>query len=173
MAELTYVIPTYNCASTIERTILSIINQRDECPKIIVVDDGSTDDTLRIVNGYKDKLTILQQPNAGPSAARNFGLQTVDSEIVCFVDADDYVVGPHRQSIEKSWNKDIDMIIGLFAEGNDDFIVLSQRNKYGENAPSEMLLRHFICNNWVQTSTICWSTEFLKKFGVWYYMVIG
>jgi glycosyltransferase involved in cell wall biosynthesis len=167
VAELTYIIPTYNSARTIERTILSIINQPGERTKIIVVDDGSTDDTLTVLARYKSELTCLRQPNAGPSVARNLGLQMADTEIVCFVDADDYVVGPHRRSMESSWNKDIDMIIGLFAEGNDDRIVLSNRNKYGQNATNDVLLRHFICNNWVQTGTICWSTEFLKRIGGW------
>jgi glycosyltransferase involved in cell wall biosynthesis len=167
MAELTYVVPTYNSAQTIQRTISSIIEQPGGRPKIIVVDDGSTDETMSVVSAYKSDLTLLRQPNAGPSAARNFGLQKVETEIVCFVDADDYVIGPHRQSIEQIWNKNIDMIIGLPAEGNDDRIILSQRNRYSLNATSDTLLRNFISNNWVQTSTISWSTDFLRQIGGW------
>src|SRR5262249_20723000 len=143
MAELTYIIAAYNSANTIERTLLSLINQPGEPPKIIVVDDGSTDDTSTTVGRYESTVTLLRQPNAGPSAARNLGLRSVETEIVCFVDADDYVIGPHRQSVEKAWRKDIDMIIGMFAEGNDNSIFLSNRNKYDQRTSAEMLLQHF------------------------------
>ena len=167
MAELTYVIPTYNSAQTIQRTISSIIEQPGGRPKIIVVDDGSTDETMSVVSAYKSDLTLLRQSNAGPSAARNFGLQKVETEIVCFVDADDYVIGPHRRSVEQTWNEGTDMIIGLPAEGTADGIFLSTRNKYDFNATNDELLHNFITNNWVQTSTISWSTDFLRRIGGW------
>jgi glycosyltransferase involved in cell wall biosynthesis len=167
MPELTYIIPAHNSAHFIERTIRSIIEQPGGRPKVIVVDDGSTDDTMSIIYSYKSELTLLRQSNRGPSAARNFGLQVVDTEIVCFVDADDYVIGPHRRSVEQGWNENVDMLIGLAAEGNDSWISLSNRNKYGSDATSYTLLREFLCDNCVQTSTICWSTVFLRKIGGW------
>jgi glycosyltransferase involved in cell wall biosynthesis len=167
MPELTYVIPVYNGASFIERTLRSIIEQPGGRPKIIVVDDGSTDETVSVVSTYKSELTLLRQRNAGPSAARNFGLHAVDTEVVCFVDSDDYLIGPHRQSIEKSWNENVDMIIGLAAEGNDAYVTLSSRNKYDTDATNYTLLRDFLCDNVVQTSTICWSSMFLRKIGGW------
>jgi glycosyltransferase involved in cell wall biosynthesis len=173
MPELTYVIPVYNGARSIKRTLSSIIEQSGKRPKIIVVDDGSTDETISVVSMYKKQLTLLRQPNAGPSAARNLGLRAVETEIVCFVDADDYVIGPHRQGIEKTWNKNIDMIIGLAGEGYDDHIILSKNNKYRLNSSSEILLRNFICDNCVQTSTICWSTSFLREIGGWDEEVFG
>jgi glycosyltransferase involved in cell wall biosynthesis len=173
MPELTYVIPVYNGASFIERTISSIIEQPGAPPKIIVVDDGSTDETVSVVSRFKSQLTLLRQPNAGPSAARNFGLQAVDTEIVCFVDQDDYVVGPHRQATEKSWNENVDMIIGLAAQGSDAYIILSNRNNYSTDATNFTLLHDFLCDNVVQTSTICWSTMFLRKIGGWDEALLG
>src|SRR5262245_6939548 len=104
MSELTYVIPVFNRAKLIERTILSLINQPGGSRNLIVVDDGSTDDTADVVSTYKDKLKLLRQPNLGPCAARNLGLQAVDSEIVCFIDSDDCVIGAHRMRIEEDWN---------------------------------------------------------------------
>ncbi len=167
MAELTYVIPAFNAAQFIERAINSIFANSGPNAKIIVVDDGSTDSTPDVLARYGQKLLLLRQQNAGPSAARNYGLQAVETEIVCFVDADDYIVGPHRSSVEEQWKDSSDIIIGLAAEANGDVISLSKRNKYSPESDGGTLLRHFIRDNCVQTSTLCWSTKFLKKIGGW------
>jgi glycosyltransferase involved in cell wall biosynthesis len=164
--ELTYIIPVYNGAHSIKRTISSIIEQPGGI-RIIVVDDGSTDQTIDIVSTYNDQLLLLQQRNAGPSAARNLGLQACETEVVCFVDADDYVIGPHRRSVEQICSKDVDVIIGLAAKGTDDTTPLMNRNIYGPDSTNHALLLHFINDNCVQTSTICWSTRFLQKIGGW------
>jgi glycosyltransferase involved in cell wall biosynthesis len=166
--ELTYIIPAYNGAHSIKRTILSIMDQPGErIPRIIVVDDGSTDQTIDIVSTHADQLLLLQQRNAGPGAARNLGLQVCETEMVCFVDQDDYVIGPHRRSVEQAWSKDVDVIIGLAAKGTDDTTLLMNRNIYGSDSTNRALLLHFISDNCVQTSTICWSTRFLQKIGGW------
>jgi len=77
------------------------------------------------------------------------------------------VIGPHRQAVEKSWSENVDMIIGLAAQGNDAYVALSSRNKYSSDATNYTLLREFLCDNAVQTSSICWSTVFLRKIGGW------
>jgi glycosyltransferase involved in cell wall biosynthesis len=173
MPELTYVIPVHNSAHSIQSTISSIIGQTGGHSRVIVVDDGSTDETANILSKYEGQLTLLRQPNMGPSAARNYGLEAVETEIVCFVDHDDYVIGPYRSAVEISWNKAADIIISLAAEGNDDRIVLSNRNKYAANSTGDTLLRDFICDNCVQTSTISWSTAFLRKIGGWDQSLFG
>ena len=174
MSNLTYVIPVYNGARSITHAISSILGQLGSSSKLIVVDDGSTDETLSVVSAYKDRLVLLQQSNLGPSAARNRGLQAVETEAVCFVDADDYVIGPHYQAITNIWNEGTDMIIGLAAEADETVVfVLSNRNKYRLNSSSRDLLRDFICDKCVQTSTICWSTTFLRKIGGWNEALFG
>lgn len=167
MPELTYVVPVHNGAKFIERAVCSIMSQAAAAPKIIVVDDGSTDETVSIVSKYRSDITLLKQPNLGASAARNRGLAAVSTALVCFVDADDYVVGPHRQAVEDNYRNDEDVVIGLHANGNDNTIVLSKINKYGSNSTGLTLLNQFIKGNYVQTSTLCWSTNFLKKIGSW------
>jgi glycosyltransferase involved in cell wall biosynthesis len=167
MPELTYVVPVYNGAKFIERAVCSIMSQAADPPKIIVVDDGSTDETVNILSKYGEQITLLKQPNLGPSAARNRGLAAVNTGIVCFVDADDYLVGPHRQAVEENYRNDVDIIIGLHASGDDNRIILSKTNKYGSNSTGLSLLNQFINSNYVQTSTLCWSTNFLKKIGSW------
>jgi glycosyltransferase involved in cell wall biosynthesis len=167
MPELTYVVPVHNGAKFIERAVCSIMSQPAGPPKIIVVDDGSTDETVSVLSKYAEYITLLRQPNRGPSAARNNGLAAVDTPLVCFVDADDYVVGPHRQAVEESYRNDVDIIIGLHANGDDNSIRLSRINKYDVGSRGLTLLNQFIDGNYVQTSTLCWSKGFLKKVGGW------
>lgn len=84
------VVPLYQKAATVERTIRSILTQRFEDFELIVVDDGSTDDGPRIVSALADaRIRVLSQPNAGPGAARNRGMAEARGAYVAFLDADD------------------------------------------------------------------------------------
>ena len=86
------IIPVYNCEKYIERCIFSLLEQTYKNIEIIVVDDGSTDQSGAICQKYSDNnLIYVRQNNSGPSVARNKGLSLMSGEYVTFVDADDYV----------------------------------------------------------------------------------
>jgi glycosyltransferase involved in cell wall biosynthesis len=93
MTELvTVVIPAYNAEATIDETLISVRAQTHTALEIIVVDDGSTDDTAAVVRRHAaadSRVKLLTQPNAGVAAARNLGWRRAASELVAFVDADD------------------------------------------------------------------------------------
>src|SRR5580693_7316547 len=82
------VIPTYNSESTLGKAIDSVIAQ-DLGSEIVVVDDGSTDGTDRILQAYGNSLKVIRQPNAGAAAARNTGVVAASGEYLAFLDADD------------------------------------------------------------------------------------
>jgi glycosyltransferase involved in cell wall biosynthesis len=88
------IIPVRNGAATIRRAIDSALEQESERPEVIVVDDGSTDATPRILGSYGDQIKVLRQANRGPSAARNAGAAaaSADSEYFTFLDADDVLL---------------------------------------------------------------------------------
>jgi glycosyltransferase involved in cell wall biosynthesis len=83
------VIPTYNRAGVIERTIDDVLQQTYSPVEIVVVDDGSTDDTQARLAKYGKRIRVVSQENGGSSAARNRGIQEANGEIIAFQDSDD------------------------------------------------------------------------------------
>lgn len=83
------VIPTYNRAYCIRHAVDSALAQTLGCTEIIVVDDGSTDNTLEVLEQYKDRIRLIRQENRGVSAARNAGILAATSEWIAFLDSDD------------------------------------------------------------------------------------
>lgn len=84
------IIPTFNAAKILERSLRSVFSQSHRHHEIIVIDDGSTDNTSDILEKYSNKIIYSSQGNQGPSAARNRGLNLAEGEFVAFLDADDY-----------------------------------------------------------------------------------
>jgi glycosyltransferase involved in cell wall biosynthesis len=83
------IIPAYNCASTIAETLESALAQDHPAFEVIVVNDGSRDETLSILRQFGDRIRLIDQPNAGPPAARNAGISAARGDYVAFLDADD------------------------------------------------------------------------------------
>ena len=91
---ISVVIPSYNCARYLARALDSVQAQRYPADRIdiVVVDDGSVDDTPDVARAYAardPRITVLEQANAGPGAARNRGIEASRGELVAFLDADD------------------------------------------------------------------------------------
>ena len=83
------VIPAYNAGAFISRAIESVLAQTRRADEIIVVDDGSTDNTAEQVQKYGDQVRYIYQENAGASAARNTGIKAAQYEWIAFLDGDD------------------------------------------------------------------------------------
>jgi glycosyltransferase involved in cell wall biosynthesis len=83
------VIPAYNAERYVAETIESVLAQTHAAREIIVVDDGSTDDTRRVLERFGDAIRYQHQPNGGPARARNAGIKVARGELIAFCDADD------------------------------------------------------------------------------------
>jgi glycosyltransferase involved in cell wall biosynthesis len=83
------IIPTFNCALYIGYAVESVLNQSYRDYEVIVVDDGSTDETVEIVTRYRQKVRYFYQANSGVSAARNRALSEASGAFVAYLDADD------------------------------------------------------------------------------------
>ncbi len=95
------IIPTYNRAQLIGKAIDSVVKQTFSDWELVIVDDGSTDDTKDVIEKYKlqnNRIKYIYQPNAERSAARNNGIKNAQGEYICFLDSDDYFL-PNRLEI--------------------------------------------------------------------------
>ena len=87
--QVSVIIPTYNRGWILREAVDSVLAQEYTDYELIVVDDGSTDDTREILDSYGQDLFVFQQPNKGVSAARNRGLAESRAQLVAFLDSDD------------------------------------------------------------------------------------
>jgi hypothetical protein len=101
MSLVSIVIPAYNQERFVAQAIASALGQTHPWVEVIVVDDGSTDQTGEIAERFDEhaNLTILRQPNGGLPAARNRGLAEARGEYVCFLDSDDFLVPTYLERL--------------------------------------------------------------------------
>lgn len=115
MPKVSVIVPVYNVENYIDKCLNSLVNQTLEDIEIIIINDGSTDNSETIIKKYiekcPEKIKYYIKQNGGLSDARNFGLKYVNSEYVAFLDSDDYV---KKDLYEKMYNKAI--------EENSDFV---------------------------------------------------
>jgi len=102
-AKISVIIPVYNCEEYIGNTLKSVINQDFKDFEIIVIDDGSTDNSLKVINEtLKDsgaRYKVIHQENGGVSVARNHGIDVSSGEYLVFVDGDDFVMPNHLSEL--------------------------------------------------------------------------
>jgi len=120
--KVSVIVPVFNCEEYVGATLDSIINQDFEDYEIIVIDDGSTDGSLKVIN---DKLNdseipnkIIYQENAGVSVARNAGIRLAQGDYLVFVDADDLIATKHLSTLYN---------------GKSDFSLIQYVKKDGES----------------------------------------
>lgn len=120
---ISVIVPVYNVEKYLCRCVDSILNQTYPYLEIILVDDGSTDNSVKICDEYAKKdsrIKVIHKRNGGVSSARNVGLQNVTGEFVTFVDSDDYL---ESTCLEKMHN-------GMI-KSNVDLVVVRWKNQDG------------------------------------------
>jgi glycosyltransferase involved in cell wall biosynthesis len=100
--DITGILPTYNRAGLIDRAIRSMLSQSSPLAEIIVVDDGSKDETREVVKRYGDRVRHVYQQNAGGGAARNRGVEEVRTPWEAFLDSDDLWAAVHLKRIVRA-----------------------------------------------------------------------
>lgn len=143
MPKVSIIIPVYNAEKYLNRCINSILSQKYNDWEAILVNDGSTDGSLKICNSYLDnigiRIVVVSQPNSGVSSARNKGLSLATGPYVMFLDSDDYMFPEMcEMMVEAIESKDADCIIcgttetwgGLWApKENEDYTDLASFKK--------------------------------------------
>jgi glycosyltransferase involved in cell wall biosynthesis len=126
---ITIVIPSYNHQGYLSDAIESAFAQTVNC-EVIVVDDGSTDNSLEIAKKYKPHIKVISQVNKGLPSARNTGIMNATGDYVLFLDADDILLEKCVQRIEETIEKTGADIIGpslkTFGTSNQEIILMPE-----------------------------------------------
>lgn len=116
MKRLSVIIPCYNVQEYLSKCIDSVIDNDLDDIEVILVNDGSKDDTLKIIKEYKKKykdiIKIVDQENQGLSMARNAGIEVSTGEYITFLDSDDYVdFKMYKTMLEKAYEGNFDLVV--------------------------------------------------------------
>ena len=131
MSKLSIIVPVYNTEKYLSKCLDSIVNQRFEDMEIIIVNDGSTDSSEKIIQEYKEKYNQIKaytKPNGGLSDARNFGVEKAIGEYLTFVDSDDYLSEELYENLAPYMNKGIELIKYKFIRVNEDYEEIGKQN---------------------------------------------
>src|SRR5210317_1080682 len=115
---ITIIIPVYNVENFVNETLLSVKNQISQPDEVIIINDGSTDGSLNVINNYKDLKgwKIINRSNHGLGLTRNFGKSIAISEYIYFLDSDDIIkkdlIFQMRLVIEKNAKPDMILFSG-------------------------------------------------------------
>lgn len=143
--DLSIIIPVYNSEKYIRECLDSIFkNVTSYKFEVIIVDDGSTDDSLKIVEEYKNNnLKILKQRNKGAASARNYALNYATGEYIAFIDSDDYVDENYIQKLlSEAKNKNCDAVrCGFYRKYDRKLFPYSMEYKYYEHGIKEDILK--------------------------------
>lgn len=122
--KVSIIVPVYNVGRYLSKCVNSLIKQTYSNIEIILVDDGSKDESVEICNEYKkndSRIKVIHKQNNGVSAARNTGIENATGEYICFVDGDDYVMEDYVEYLvnllEKN-NGDISLTTEMFGNFN-------------------------------------------------------
>lgn len=132
MCKLSIIVPVYNGEKYIGKTVDSILNQTFEDFELILINDGSTDGTRKILEECREedkRLKVIHQENSGPGAARNVGIREARGEYIGFVDGDDYI---DKEMYEKLLNvvvnNKVEMVMCGYTEKRDEDEIVVRAN---------------------------------------------
>lgn len=171
---ISVIIPVYNGEKHIEQSINNIMKQTYKNIEIIVINDGSSDNTFNILNMCQKKfknVKIINKSNTGVSDSRNIGIKEANGEYILFLDSDDYLEETAIEEIVTYINKDVDLlifgfkVIGDQKRKNDTQILQTFSNP----VDNIILLKNIIAtknNIYGYIWRACYSSDLLKKYEI-------
>lgn len=161
---MSVVIPCYNCEAYVGNAIESVLQQDYSPLEVVVVDDGSTDDSLSEIRRFDEHVEIISTPNRGAPAARNTGLETSTGSLVKFLDADDVLFdGSIHRQVEHQAELGGDLVVfgeGVWFEEPDRAF----RRRFRERGSGEDPLMYILRMN-PQTSLSLYPRRLVERVG--------
>lgn len=176
-ARFSIVMPAHNSAPFVDEAIRSVLRQTIEEWELIVVDDGSTDDTPRRLASHHDpRIRVIRQENAGASAARNAGAAAATAELVLFMDSDDRLRPDalQRFGLALDINGEACAAYGdaVFMDADGRVIGAESRPRFTPR-PSGRILEQLLRNNFIFVGTLCVRSDCLARAGGWSNVRLG
>lgn len=168
MPRVSVIIPTFNSALTLLRAIESVLNQTYKDLEIIVVDDGSTDETRFVLEPYLDRISYIYQENQERSAARNRGSAKSRGEYIAFLDADDWWLPCklERQVAMLDANPAVGLVYTAQQLVQPDGSVLATQPSFGVDDPGSDIFSRLVLRNMIGSpSKIVVRADLLSKVG--------
>jgi len=160
--QVTTIIPAYNAAEYVATAIESALEQKAVSQQIIVIDDGSTDATPRVLENFGERIEVIRQDNLGLSAARNAGIQAARGELIAFLDADDVWCDNKlaKQVAILRDNPEVAMVHSRTvswdaANGRENDFVKAPSKDYRDDCFSKLYESNAICVSSVMVRTSC------------------
>lgn len=113
MPDISIIVPIYNAENYLDKCIESLLNQTKKEIEIILINDGSTDNSEKIIKSYKDKrIKYFKNENQGIGKTRNFGIEKAKGKYLMFVDSDDYIdKNMAKLMFDKAFSNSLDMVV--------------------------------------------------------------
>ena len=172
MENITIIIPMYNAEKSIEKCVMSVATQVDINDEIIIINDGSTDNSLEICNRLKKQyscIKIINQENKGVGSARNSGIVNAKCDWICFLDSDDFADGNMIKNIKKYLNEKYDIV--MFEHINEDrknkITVNNEQFVYDKSTCGKLVEACFIADNQISAQIdmrSVWANVYRKEF---------
>jgi glycosyltransferase involved in cell wall biosynthesis len=174
------VVPVFNAANFLDACIVSVLGQTMPAWELILVDDGSTDSSVRVCERYARqdaRIRLLSQPNSGPSAARNTGVRAASGEFVTFLDADDLLFRDALENLLAAADVHAaDMVLGNFSKQEGETPPVAQavvfvpgsepfHGQYKLLSGMELLnyVRHFLRQPSNHLVSYCWARLYRRS----------
>lgn len=162
------VIPAYNSARVLAEAIESVLSQEPPTDRLIVVDDGSTDDTPPVLEKHRGHLEYVRQPNRGPSAARNRGWARLTTDAVIFLDADDLLLPgglAARLALLRGEGTAWAHTEGYLQGPGEDRRLFSATYPPEGGRPAGWIFSALLCRNFITTSAAIVRRQALERVG--------
>jgi len=171
---ISVVVPAFNSARYLPRALNSLFEQSYSPLEIIVVDDGSTDDTVRCLEPFRDRIRYIYQANRGLPGARNTGICNSQGDFVGFLDADDWW-SPDKLALQAPLlidNERVGMVHSDFRYFTEDTGQYSPSEGKGDELVGDCYQRLFE-RNWINVCTALVRKECFEKAGLFDETIIG
>jgi len=164
--DVSVVIPCYNAERWVGRAIDGVLSQKGMSVEVIIIDDGSTDNSLGVLRGYGQRIHWETGPNQGACTARNRGLELAHAEYVMFLDADDYISSDFLAYLQIAMVKakadfGLGPVLDASEHGNTQLRASPRTDDW------RTLLVDWLDGKFVPPCGVLWRTSYIRQIGGW------